>query len=134
MDERATPPGSAADLKSVGGLKRIANAMRYTASGLRDAFRHEAAFRQELLAFVVLGPLAWWLPVSTVERLLLILLMLLVLVVELLNTAIESIVDRVSMELHPLAGRAKDLGSAAVGLSILMSLLAWVVIAGPLLV
>ncbi len=82
---------------------------------------------------MVLGPLAWWLPVSSVERLLLILLMFLVLVVELLNTAIESIVDRVSMELHPLAGRAKDLGSAAVGLSILMSLLAWAVIAGPLL-
>lgn len=134
MAERATPPGSAADLKSVGGLKRIANAMRYTASGLRDAFRHEAAFRQELLAFVVLGPVALWLPVSIVERLLLVLLMVLVLVVELLNTAIESIVDRVSMELHPLAGRAKDLGSAAVGISILMSLLAWTVIAGPVLV
>lgn len=133
MAEQPSPPGSATDLKGVSGFTRIVNATRYTANGLREAFRDEAAFRQELLAFVVLAPLAWLLPISTVERLLLTVLMMLVLVVELLNTAIESIVDRVSMELHPLAGRAKDLGSAAVGLSILTSMLAWAVIAGPLL-
>lgn len=130
----AESPSSAAGLKGVDGLRRVINATRYSLRGLHEAYRHEAAFRQELLAFVVLTPVAIWLPVPTVERLLLVLLMVLVLVVELLNTAIESIVDRVSMELHPLAGRAKDLGSAAVGISLLMSLLAWTVIAGPVLV
>ncbi|MFN0099132.1 MAG: diacylglycerol kinase [Gemmatimonadaceae bacterium] len=123
--------GSAADYKSVGGLRRIANALRYSARGIRYAFTNEAAFRQELLAMLVLVPTAIVLPVSGLERLLLVLLMLLVLVVELLNTAVEATVDRVSMELHPLAGQAKDLGSAAVGISLLMCIVAWVVIAGP---
>jgi diacylglycerol kinase (ATP) len=123
--------GSAADYKSVGGLRRIVNALRYTARGIGYAFANEAAFRQELLAILVLMPTAIILPVSVLERLLLVLLMLLVLVVELLNTSIEATVDRVSMELHPLAGRAKDLGSAAVGISLLMCIVAWVVIAGP---
>lgn len=124
---------SASDFKGVGGLRRILNAFRYTGRGIRYAFTHEAAFRQEVLAMVVLAPTAVMLPVSALERLLLVLLMLLVLIVELLNTAIEVSVDRVSLDLHPLAGRAKDLGSAAVGFSLLMNIVAWVVIAGPLL-
>lgn len=138
MSEAQRPNGSgtpsADSLKGVDGLQRVVNATRYTLHGLREAYSHEAAFRQELLAFLLLTPVAIWLPVPAVERLVLVLFMVVVLVVELLNTAIESIVDRVSMDLHPLAGRAKDLGSAAVGISILMSMLAWAVIAGPVLI
>ncbi len=133
MTTPSSGAGSAEDLKRVVGWRRVLNATRYSAVGIAFAFRNEAAFRQELFAAVVLIPAAILLPVPRIERLILVLAMLLVLVVELLNTAVEASVDRVSMELHPLAGRAKDLGSAAVFLSILMSITAWVVIAGPVL-
>ena len=116
------------------GLGRIAGATRYSLGGLRHAARHEAAFRQEVLGLLVLTPLALLLPVSTLERLLLVLSMMLVIVVELLNSAIEATVDRISTERHPLSGRAKDLGSAAVMVALAMSMLCWIVVAGPVVV
>ena len=89
--------------------------------------------RQEMLGFIVLTPVALLLPVPAVERLLLVLSMLLVLLTEFINSAIEATIDRISLERHPLSGRAKDLGSAAVAVALLMSALSWIVIAGPLL-
>lgn len=113
------------------GLARFAAAFRYSIAGLRHVFRHEAAVREELVALVVLIPVSVALPVTAVEHLLLVCSMLLVLLVELLNTAVEATVDRISEERHPLSGLAKDLGSAAVLIALLMSALCWLVIAGP---
>jgi diacylglycerol kinase (ATP) len=100
---------------------------------LSDAFQHEAAFRQELLLVAVLTPIAAWFPFSSVERVMLIGSLLLLLIVELLNSAMETAVDRISIEQHPLAGRAKDLGSAAVMLTLVLVALTWLAIAGPVL-
>lgn len=113
------------------GLPRIAAAFRNSMAGFRNAMGREAAVREELAAIAVLGPVAWWLPVSRLESLVLFLSLLLVLVVELLNTSVERTVDRISSERHPLAGNAKDIGSAAVLTAVLMSVVCWVVIAGP---
>ena len=115
------------------GLAHFRAAFGYSVAGFRHALRHEASVRQELAVLAVLGPLALFLPVPVLERLVLLLTMGLVLVVELLNSALEAAVDRISLERHPLAGRAKDLGSAAVFTSIALSTLAWAVIAGPVL-
>lgn len=114
--------------KSRGGVSRLLNASRYSIQGLCAAVRHEAAFRQELAAFVVLCPMAVWLGRGMGEVFLLIGSMLLVLIVELLNSAIEAVADAVTLDPHPLIGRAKDLGSAAVMLSILFSIAVWLVI------
>lgn len=95
------------------GLKRIVNAMGYSLAGLRAAFLGEAAFRQLVLLSAVLIPLAFFLPVSRGERALLVAVCLLSLIVELFNSAIEAVVDRVSLERHPLSKNAKDMGSAA---------------------
>jgi diacylglycerol kinase (ATP) len=116
------------------GPGRLAGALRYSIAGFRHAAHSEAAFRQELLACAVMVPVAVLLPVPLLERLILVLSMLLVMVVELLNTAIEAVVDRISAERHPLAGQAKDMGSAAVFLALAMSIGCWAVIAGPVLV
>ena len=116
------------------GPARLAGALRYSIAGFRHATRHEAAFQQEVLLFLLLLPAAVLLPVPTLDRLLIVLSMLLVIVVELLNSAIEATVDRISIERHPLAGQAKDMGSAAVFLSVVMSLVCWIVIAGPVVV
>ena len=89
--------------------------------------------RQEMLGFVVLTPVALLLSVPVLERLLLVLSMLLVLLTEFINSAIETTIDRISLERHPLSGQAKDLGSAAVAVALLMSGLSWIVIAGPVL-
>jgi Diacylglycerol kinase len=110
------------------GIKRLIKATGYSFKGLSYAFRNEAAFRQESLAAAVLIPLALWLDVSPAERVLLVMSVVLVLVVELLNTAIEAVVDRVGVEYHLLAGVAKDTGSAAVFLSVLFCIFAWVAI------
>jgi diacylglycerol kinase (ATP) len=115
------------------GWRRLSGAVGYTVAGLRHAFRHEAAFRQELLACGLLIPLATLLPASRVERLVLVLSMLLVVMAELFNSAIEATVDRISFDRHPLSGRAKDLGSAAVAVALLMSALCWLVVGGPVL-
>ena len=90
--------------------------------------------REGLLALAILVPVSIFLPVSDIEHLLLVLSMMLVVLVELVNSAIEATVDRISLERHPLAGLAKDLGSAAVLIAVLMSGLCWVVIAGPVVV
>ena len=115
------------------GLGRLVGAFRCSVAGLRHAARNEAAFRQELIASALLLVPALLLPVARLERLVLILSMLLVMVVELLNSAIEATVDRISAERHPLAGQAKDMGSAAVFVALVMSLLCWTVIAGPVI-
>ena len=107
------------------GLRRILDAAGYSAAGFRWAWRGEEAFRQEVLAGLALIPLALWLGQSGLERLMLIASWLLVMIVELLNTAVEATVDRISDEHHPLSGQAKDLGSAAVFLSLMLAALAW---------
>lgn len=113
------------------GLRRHMRAFANSWAGLRNAFRTEAAVRQEVLGLIVLIPLSLMLPVSTLEHLLLVVFMLQVLLMELVNTAIEATVDRISLELHPLAGHAKDLGSAAVLVSLIMAVLCWIVIGTP---
>ncbi len=105
--------------------RRLVPATRNSLAGLRSAFRHEAAFRQELIATAILTPVAFLLGDDGVERALMIGVLLLVLVVELLNSAIEAAVDRIGPEQHELSGRAKDFGSAAVFLSLLAVPVVW---------
>lgn len=107
------------------GMRRIVHASRYSWQGLKAAWQHEAAFRQELLLALLLTPLAFIVGTTLVQRLLLLALTWQVLVVELLNSAIETVVDRIGPEHHPLAGRAKDMGSAAVLVSLLLAALGW---------
>ena len=115
------------------GVRRIVNAFFYSLSGLALAFRHESAFRQEIVLAIVLIPAACFLPASAVERVLLIGSVLLVLIVELLNSSVEAAVDRIGLDTHHLSKRAKDLGSAAVLLSLGVLLLTWLLLAGPVL-
>jgi diacylglycerol kinase (ATP) len=110
------------------GLRRVLNATRYSFAGLAAAARHEAAFRELLALCAVLVPAAFWLADSAIERALLIGSLILVLVAELLNAAIESTVDRISLERHPLAKRAKDIGSAAVMLALANAGAVWLLI------
>jgi len=111
-----------------GPLKRLVNATLYSCAGLRAGFLHEPAFRLELLVLVLVTPTGLWLGGSGSERALLIGSWLMVLVVELVNAAIEAVIDRIGPEKHELSGRAKDLGSAAVFCSILSAVAVWVVI------
>jgi diacylglycerol kinase (ATP) len=113
------------------GLTRIMRAFGYSFDGLRACYRHEAAFRQELLAAVVILPLGLWLGADGVERALLVGSWLLVMIVELLNSAIEATVDRFGPEQHALAGRAKDIASAAVFMSISLAVLVWTLLLAP---
>jgi diacylglycerol kinase (ATP) len=110
----------------VTGLRRVWNAMFYSMAGIRAGLRHEAAFRQECLLAVILIPLAFWFAHTPVERSLLVGTVVLVLIVELLNSAVEAVVDRVGTGQHELSGRAKDLGSAAVMLSLGLLIYVWV--------
>jgi diacylglycerol kinase (ATP) len=114
------------------GLRRIVNAFNCSMSGLRLAYRHEHAFRQELLGAAILIPVACVIPAMPVERVLLIGSVLLVLIVELLNSSIEAAVDRSGLDTHHLAKRAKDIGSAAVFLALILVATAWLLIAGPM--
>ncbi len=107
------------------GLRRVWNALFYSIDGITAAFRHEDAFRQEALIALVLIPTAFFLPASGVGKALMIASVLLVLVVELLNSAIEAAVDRISLENHKLAKRAKDIGSAAVLVSLVNVAAVW---------
>ena len=107
------------------GIRRILRAARFSAQGLAHAWKHEAAFRQEVALTVFLIPLALWLGQTVVERAMLIGVCFIVLIVELLNSAIEAAIDRFGEEQHELSGRAKDLGSAAVYLSLALVVLAW---------
>jgi len=115
--------------KSTGGLRRIWKAGGYSWQGLRAAFRHEAAFRQELLLASVMIPSAFFWGRNAIEIALLILPVALVLVVELLNSAIEALADAISTDHHPLLGRAKDIGSAAVLVCLLLTATIWFLIA-----
>ena len=110
------------------GLRRLINAARYSLSGLAEAARHEDAFRQELILAALMVPLGLWLGTNGVERALLVGSVLAVLVVELLNSAVEAAVDRISLENHRLAKRAKDMGSAAVMLSLVSAGAVWLLV------
>jgi diacylglycerol kinase (ATP) len=111
------------------GLARLFDASGYSFSGLKAAFINEAAFRQELLLVLVLGSASFWLAQNALEWLVLAGPLLILLIVELLNSAIENTVDRIGDEMHELAGRAKDMGSAAVFLSLLLITTCWAAIA-----
>lgn len=107
------------------GLRRVRNALGYSLAGMRAAYVHEDAFRQEALLAALLIPLALYLPVGGIGRALMIGSILLVLMVELLNSAIEATVDRISLENHHLAKRAKDIGSAAVFFALANVIAVW---------
>jgi diacylglycerol kinase (ATP) len=110
------------------GLRRIWNALFYSFDGLKAAYRHEDAFRQEVWLALVLIPLAFFLPVSGMGKALMMASVLMVLIVELLNSAVEATVDRVSLEHHRLAKRAKDIGSAAVLFSLINVAVVWLLV------
>ena len=112
-------------LKGKTGLRRLLNAFGYSLSGLCEAYKNEAAFRQELLLAVILIPIALLSNHSGSEKAILVGSVMLVIIVELLNSAVENLTDRVSLEIHPLAKRAKDLGSAAVLISLLALAMVW---------
>jgi len=111
--------------KSRSGLRRVWNALFYSMAGFKAAYRHEHAFRQECLLALVLLPLALLLPAGGLGKALMAASVLLVLIVELLNSALEAAVDRISLEDHQLAKRAKDIGSAAVFMSLLNVAVVW---------
>ncbi|MGL4858435.1 MAG: diacylglycerol kinase [Enterobacteriaceae bacterium] len=108
------------------GVVRIYYAVRYSLQGLRCAWQNEAALRQEVLLFLAAVLLVSWLDLLAVERILLLGSLLLVIVVELINSAIEAVVDRIGSDYHPLSGQAKDLGSAAVFISLLLAAAIWI--------
>jgi diacylglycerol kinase (ATP) len=110
------------------GLIRIIHAFGYSLKGLHFAWKNEAAFRQEAMLAIVLIPAACWIGGNAMQKALLIGSCLLVLIVELLNTAIEAVVDRIGHEYHILAGSAKDVGSAAVLISLLQVLVVWTLV------
>ena len=111
------------------GPSRILDAAKYSAKGLSAAWKHEEAFRQEATLALFMLPTALWLGTNAVERSVLIATVVIVIIVELINSAIEAIVDRISTDHHPLSGQAKDIGSAAVMLSLLLCLSCWTMIA-----
>ena len=111
------------------GFIRIIRATRYSLQGFSHAWTHEAAFRQEIALTLILFPVGVWLGRSAVERTILIACCLLVLIVELLNSAIEAAIDRHGLDHHELSGRAKDLGSAAVMLSLILAASVWIAFA-----
>lgn len=122
------------EFKSKSGVKRILSAFHYSMAGLRTAWAGEHAFRQELMLLAVASVVAAWLPVTALQKLLLIGVLVQVLIIELLNSAIEAVVDRVSLERHPLSKKAKDVGSAAVFLALALAAATWAVIVWPLVV
>lgn len=111
--------------KGTSGLQRILNATGYSLAGFKSAFQNEAAFRQIILINLLLIPLSFFMPVSRVEQVLMIVVCLLAIIVELINSAIEAVVDRVSMEQHPLSKNAKDMGSAAQFVALAIITLTW---------
>ena len=107
------------------GLQRLFDATGYSFRGLKACFNNEAAFRQEVLALAVLLPLSFFVAHSPLQWMVLVAPLLLLLIVELLNSAIESVVDRIGPEMHELSGRAKDMGSAAVMITLILIVLCW---------
>jgi diacylglycerol kinase (ATP) len=128
----SNPEPSLSEFKSKAGLKRIFSALFYSFQGFQSAWKTEHAFRQELMVVVPGIVVALLLKVTPLEKLLLIGVLLLVLIVELINSAIEAIVDRVSLERHPLSKNAKDFGSAAVFLAVMLAAATWGVVVLPL--
>ncbi|CED71177.1 diacylglycerol kinase [Aliivibrio wodanis] len=110
------------------GLRRVVDATGYSMKGLKAAWINEAAFRQEIILVLVLSFIAFQLPVSHLELALLIASLLLIVIVELINSAIEAVVDRISDDWHELSGRAKDIGSAAVFVSLFLAFVVWALI------
>jgi diacylglycerol kinase (ATP) len=124
-NELGLDPANESPFKGKTGLRRVWNALSYSLAGLRAAYLCEDAFRQEVILAALLIPGAFLLPVPWMGRGLMIASVLLVLVVELINSAIEAVVDRVSLENHRLAKRAKDIGSAAVLVTLILVLVVW---------
>ncbi|WP_100642495.1 diacylglycerol kinase [Alteromonas facilis] len=110
------------------GIKRVFLAAKNSAVGIRWMLKNEAAFRQECALLICALPFVFWMDFSLVERLLLIVSILFVMLTETINTAIEAVVDRISDEIHPLSGLAKDLGSAAVAISMVIAAAIWVIV------
>ena len=125
------PQEAESPFKGKTGLIRIWHALFNSIAGLEDAWRHESAFRQEILLAIFLVPLACVAPVSNVERALLIGSVMLVMIVELLNTSVEVAIDRISFDHHKLSKRAKDIGSAAVFVALLLLAMVWALVLGP---
>ena len=113
------------------GMRRLCNAFGYSLAGFRAAYKHEDAFRQEVLLAAILIPLALWLHVAGLGKALMIGSVLLVIMIELLNSAIEATVDRISLENHDLAKRAKDIGSSAVLVSLINVVVVWFLVLLP---
>ena len=124
-------PAAESPFKGKTGVTRMINALSYSTDGLAAAWRYEDAFRIEVMLAAVLIPLACWAPITPVERAILIGAVFVVLIVELVNSSIEAAVDRISLERHPLAKRAKDGGSAAVMVSLVMCASVWAIILFP---
>ena len=118
----------ASELKGKSGILRLFNALRYSKQGFIAAWRTEQAFRQELILACVMLPVAILLPLDWMEKLLMVIAVINVLTVEILNSALEAVVDRFGEEIHPLSGKSKDLGSAAVFLSLLICAIVWLTI------
>ncbi len=110
------------------GIKRLINATKYSINGLKAAYQYEEAFRQETLLLIIGIPAAIYLGNTPIEQVLLIFSLVLIMLVELINSAIEAVVDRIGDEYHPLSGRAKDIGSAAVLVTLFLALLVWIII------
>lgn len=115
--------------RSATGIQRLIDATGYSIQGLKAAWRNEAAFRQECVAVLIFLPVAFWLGTTLTQKAILVFSLLMILVVELLNSAIETVVDRIGPEHHEFSGRAKDLGSASVMLVLVAAALVWVLIA-----
>jgi diacylglycerol kinase (ATP) len=131
MNDQPPTTEDASAFKSRGGVRRVWNAITYSLAGLRAAVRHEAAFRQELAIGVPLLLLVPWLAPGRWQALLLAGSIVAVWVAELLNSAVEALADTVSLERHPMLGRAKDLGSAAVMLTLIFAGVVWAVVLWP---
>lgn len=116
------------------GIKRVIRATGFSMKGLKAAWIHEAAFRQELILAAIMLPIALLVDITSVERLLLIMTLFIVLIVELLNSAIEAVVDRIGDEIHKLSGQAKDIASAAVFMALALCGLTWLTILLPLVI
>jgi diacylglycerol kinase (ATP) len=139
MNEKPQTPQSQepsqriSEFKSTSGFKRIFSAFFYSIEGFRSAWKNEHAFRQELMLVIPGIIVALLLPVSGIQRLMLITVLVWIIIIELINSAIEAVVDRVSLERNPLSKNAKDFGSAAVLLTCILAVATWAVILYPLL-
>lgn len=125
MQNKPVPSHEESPFKGKTGIRRLVNAFGYSMDGFKAAYRHEDAFRQEVWLSLVLIPLAFYLEAEAMHRILMVGSVLLVMIVELLNSAVEAVVDRVSIERHALAKRAKDIGSAAVLLALINLGVVW---------